>query len=99
MESVKNRLTELREMNNLNKVEMAKRLGLNKSSITRFENGEAQPSLDLMIKIVKEFGVTMDWLAGFDAEVTMDYETLIKECMTSGISPEKLKMAIELMRR
>lgn len=98
MVNIKDRLYELRTKSGLNRVEMAERLGVNKSSITRFENGETKPSLDLMIKISHEFGVTMDWLAGFDTEIAMDYEMLIKECMNYGITSEKLKKAIDLLR-
>jgi transcriptional regulator with XRE-family HTH domain len=98
MAEIKDRLYDLRNKNGLNRVEMAQRLGLNKSSITRFENGETKPSLDLMIKIANEFGVTLDWLAGFDTEIAMEYEMLIKECLNHGISSEKLKRAIDLLR-
>lgn len=98
MKDIKDRLRELRDMNNLSKVEMAQKLSINKSSITRYESGEIKPTLDIMIKISHAFNVSLDWLAGFDTEKELEYEKLVKECMNSGISSEKLKKAIDLLK-
>lgn len=98
MKEIKDRLIELRQRNGLTKLDMAKKLGINKSSITRYENGEMKPTLDMLINISKSFNVSMDWLSGFDTLEEGRYDSIIKECVNNGISPEKLKKFIELMK-
>jgi len=50
-----------------------------------------------MLKIKKEFGVSLDWLAGDDTE-EKDYSKVINECKKTGISPEKLKQIIDIIK-
>lgn len=64
MSIVSERIKQLREDNNLNKTEFAKKVGVNRTTITRYETGELKPTLDVMININKAFGVSLDWLAG-----------------------------------
>ena len=64
MSSINSRLVELREMHNLSRIEMAAKLGVNRSTITRYETGNIRPDLDMLLKIKEMFGVSLDWLAG-----------------------------------
>lgn len=66
MSSINSRLVELREMHNLSRIEMAAKLGVNRSTITRYETGNIRPDLDMLLKIKEMFGVSLDWLAGDD---------------------------------
>jgi transcriptional regulator with XRE-family HTH domain len=66
MKTFKDRLYELRQERDLTKVDLAKRIGKSKSAITRYETGEIQPTLDVLLKLKQEFGVSLDWLAGYD---------------------------------
>lgn len=91
MESVGNRLIQLREERGLNRVEFAKVLNVNKSTITRYETGAIKPNLDMMIEITKKFNVTLDWLAGIDNTISANYEPIVKECIKENVSPEQLK--------
>lgn len=98
MEDVSKRLIKLREENGLSKIEMASKIGINKSSITRYESGEIKPNLDMMITISKTFGVSLDWLAGFDTEKEVKYSPVIRECIESDIKPERLMQAVKLLK-
>jgi|HigsolmetaGSP11D_1036233.scaffolds.fasta_scaffold08898_3 transcriptional regulator with XRE-family HTH domain len=104
MKTIGERLLVLREANGLSKIEMAKKLGVNKSSITRYETNEIKPNLDTMLKISELFGVSLDWIAGNENDLCnntrkiSDYIPLITECIEYNISPEKLKKAIELLK-
>lgn len=98
MKQIKDRILQLRQEHNLTRVELADRLDINKSSITRYESGEMKPNLDVMMKIANEFSVSLDWLAGYEIEEENKYESIVKECLKNNISPEKLKKFIELMK-
>lgn len=98
MKDIKERIVQLRKENDLSRLDLAKRLGINKSSITRYENGDMRPALDVMMKISEMFNVSLDWLAGYETEEESKYESIIKECIKMGVSPEKLKKFIELMK-
>ena len=98
MKEIKERLIELRQRNGLNKIDMARKLGINKSSITRYENGQIKPNLDMLIMISKTFCVSMDWLCGFDTLEEGKYDSIVRECIKYKIAPEKLQKLIELMK-
>lgn len=99
MKTVTNRMVELREMHGLNKIEMAKRLGINKSTITRYETGEMKPTLDMLIKIKEVFGVSLDWIAGFDTDEAIEYGTVVSDCVKSDISPSDLRGCVDLIKK
>lgn len=102
MKTIGERLIELREKSGLSKVEMAEKLGVNKSSITRYETNEIKPNLDMMLKIAELFNVTLDWLVGFEDNKALEikklpYMSLINECIENDISPEQLRKAVNFL--
>lgn len=99
MDTVTSRLIKLREDNGLTKIEMAKKIGINKSTITRYETGEMKPTLDVLIKIKQSFGVSLDWLAGFDTNEIAEYGTVISECVETNITPSDLQDAVSFMKK
>lgn len=99
MDTVTSRLIKLREDNGLTKIEMAKRIGINKSTITRYETGEMKPTLDVLIKIKQCFGVSLDWLAGFDTDEVAEYGTVVTECVDANITPCDLQDAVEFIKK
>lgn len=98
MKDIKDRIKELRDETGLTRAELAQKLEINKSSVTRYETGEMRPTLDIMIKIHNIFGVSLDWLAGLETGENIQYDMLIKECVDSGITSDKLKKAIEFIK-
>lgn len=64
MTSFGDRLKELRKKSNLTQQELASKFYLNKSSISRYENGTQLPEHDLLEKIADYFKVSIDYLLG-----------------------------------
>jgi transcriptional regulator with XRE-family HTH domain len=98
MKTFGERMTQLREEYDMTKVEMAKRIGKSKSAITRYETGEIQPTLDVMMKLRQSFGKSLDWLAGYDTDENQQYSQIISECESSDIKPEKLQQIINVLK-
>ena len=60
------RINEIRQASGLNQVELAKRLNISKQTVSNWENDNIQPSIEMLIRISKFFGVTTDYLLGLD---------------------------------
>jgi Predicted transcriptional regulators len=99
MENVTNRLIQLRQEHGLTQMEMAKRIGTNKSTISRYESGEIKPNLDAMLKIREAFGVSLDWIAGLDTDDNVSYGVVISDCINSEITAEDLSDAIAFIKK
>ena len=100
MDITAKRIAELRELHNLNKTEFGHKIGVNRTTVTRYEIGELKPNLDIMINIHHAFGVSLDWIAGVEDinNEILQYGYVISECIEYGISPEKLQLAVNLMK-
>ena len=57
-----NNIKEYRDKHKITQKELAQRIGVNRETIVRLENGRYNPSLRLAIKIEKYFGTTVDKL-------------------------------------
>jgi len=58
------KLKTLRMSHRLSQRELAERVGVGKSQISYYENGERFPSADVLIKLSDVFRVTTDYLLG-----------------------------------
>ena len=54
----------LRSNLNMNQKEFAEKIGVTQSTLSSYENGNAAPSLDVLIAIATNFHVSTDWLLG-----------------------------------
>lgn len=70
------RIKELRISMGLNQVEFAKKLNVTKQSISNWENGNIQPSIDMLVRIANVFSVSADYLLGLDMRSTIDVSNL-----------------------
>ena len=61
------RLCDLREEKNLKQKELASKLNLKASAISKYEQGLTQPSLATIIKMAEIFGVSVDYLLGLSS--------------------------------
>ena len=61
---LKNRLLALRKENHLPQTEVAKELNLSISAYCRYEYGQREPTLSVLIRMADYYGVTLDYLAG-----------------------------------
>ena len=58
------RLQRLRERRGISRVVLSQLCGFGDGRIRRYERGEQQPTLQALIVLADEFGVSMDYLAG-----------------------------------
>lgn len=58
------RLKELRKKNKLTQKELAEKLNLDTSSISKYESSASTPSQEVLLKLAKLFNVTTDYLLG-----------------------------------
>ena len=52
----------LRMLHHLSQVELAAELGVSKQCVSNWENDNVQPSIEMLIKIVKFFNVSCDYI-------------------------------------
>lgn len=58
------RLRAFRKQTRFNQRDMAQELGLTHRSYRRYESGESEPTLSVLIKLADYFQVSLDYLAG-----------------------------------
>lgn len=63
--SFSERLKELRMLNNMSQSELAEKVNLKTSAISKYETGTTQPGIDMLKKFAEIFSVTVDYLVGF----------------------------------
>lgn len=59
-----NRIKELRVARSLTQEELGKILNVQKAAISKYENGRAEPSVDILKRMVCYFSVSSDYLLG-----------------------------------
>lgn len=60
-EIISHNLIELRKKNKLTQMELAEKLNFSNKSISKWESGEAIPSVEVLLKIAELFGVKLDY--------------------------------------
>ncbi len=99
MAKLADRMKELREDHGLTRLDMAKRLGVNKSTITRYESGTMNPTIEMLLNIREIFGVTVDWITGADTNGEEKYIGAVRECIKNGISPDALSTTVSALSK
>ena len=56
----------------MNQIEFGNILNVTKQSVSNWENGNIQPSIDMLIKISTVFSVSADYLLGLENTRTLD---------------------------
>ena len=56
------RIALLRASNGWSQAELARRIGVSASAVGMYEQGRREPSLDLVVRLANELGVTTDYL-------------------------------------
>ncbi len=62
------RLKELRKLNKLTQIELAKKLDVTSGAVGLWETGKRSPDIETILKISKVFNVTLDYLLGSELE-------------------------------
>lgn len=73
------RIKELRLSLGINQVEFGKRIGVSKQCVSNWENGNIQPSVDMLVHIANTFSVSTDYLLGLNDVMTLDVSGLTNE--------------------
>lgn len=60
------RLKELREDKNLTQKQIAEKLNINSVTYLHYEKSQREPPLSLLCDMAKFYGVTVDYLLGFE---------------------------------
>lgn len=70
------RICELRTSLGWSQVDLAKRLGVAKQTVSNWENENIQPSIEMLVRLAKLFNVTTDYLLGLDSIPRLDVDGL-----------------------
>lgn len=60
-------------------VDLARRLGVAKQTVSNWENDNIQPSIEMLMRVAKLFGVSTDYLLGLDQGPRLDVQGLPAE--------------------
>lgn len=61
-----NRIQELRKKHRMQQSELAEKIGVTNKSISSYETGRCEPTIDSLCKLADFFGTTVDYLLGRD---------------------------------
>lgn len=78
----------LREKQKLTQTDLAKKLGLTRSSINAWEMGLSVPSTNYIVELSRLFNVSSDYLLGLDETSTLK---------VSGLNPKQVTVLSELV--
>ena len=73
------RLKRLRKRKKLSQTELAKKIGVTKSTIYRYESNTLSPSLDKAILLAQILDTTLEYLAGLDKIPTIKIDNLSED--------------------
>lgn len=63
------RIKDLREDNCLTRSQLAKQLDISERTLSRYENGEYEPTIGILIQLSLMFQVSIDYIAGIKDEM------------------------------
>jgi len=70
------RIHEQRTALGWSQVELAKRLQISKQTVSDWENDNIQPSIDMLVRLSRTFGVSTDYLLGLEDAPRLNVEGL-----------------------
>ncbi|MBE6861507.1 MAG: helix-turn-helix transcriptional regulator [Ruminococcus sp.] len=73
------RIKEIRKSLGINQVEFGRKLNVTKQCVSNWENGNIQPSIDMLINIAETFSVSTDYILGLNDKCTLDVSGLTSE--------------------
>lgn len=73
------RICKMRTDMGWSQVDMAKRLGVAKQTISNWENDNIQPSIEMLIRVAKVLNVSTDYLLGMEDNLRLDVQGLPAE--------------------
>lgn len=70
------RICELRTASGWSQIDLAKKLGVAKQTVSNWENENIQPSIEMLVRLARLFNVTTDYLLGLDSIPRLSVEGL-----------------------
>ena len=96
---IKDRLNEALQYRNYNASQLAEKSGLNKSTISRYLNGERIPRSDAIEKMASALNVNPAWLIGYNVPMieAVDYLAEVSEnkALIEKLTPANPKRLVE----
>lgn len=74
--TVSEQLKYLRSINKKTQKEFAEFLGIPQPSVSAYENGKNNPTIDINIEIADKCNVSLDWLAGKGSDYTFGLSSM-----------------------
>lgn len=74
--TISERIVFLRKQNGFSQTDLAKHVDASREAISKYERGEATPSVDIAKKIALALGVSLDYLVGDSEKRTFDKTTI-----------------------
>ncbi len=69
-------LKRLREEKGYSQAQLAKKLNISKSSISKYESNQSVPSIETLTRLSLIYGVSLDYLVGIERNKTISVEGL-----------------------
>ena len=66
----------LREERHLTQLQVANKIGVSKATISAYETASKAPSLEVIVRLARFYGVSVDYLVGVDAPKQIDASRL-----------------------
>jgi len=76
------RIRKLRLERNWSQVDLAKKLNVTKQSVSNWENDNIQPSIEMLVKLAREFSVSTDYLLGLEERRYLEITGICDEEMS-----------------
>ncbi len=73
------RIHDLREDNDISKPELAKYLNISTRTLSRYEEGLGNPTLEVLIKLSERFNVSIDYIVGTKPFELTDFKEIREE--------------------
>lgn len=84
------KLKTLRETRGMTQSQVANRIGISKAMISAYETASKAPSIEVLIRLSRLFGVSVDYLVCVDATKIID---------VSGLDDESVALVVALVEK
>ena len=88
IEMVADRIKFLRESNDLTQSDLARQLGITRSSVNAWEQGISVPSTQYVVELARLFNVSVDYLLGVDASANLNI---------AGLNEDDVKLLYQIV--
>lgn len=95
LEEFGKRIAELRESSSNSQEEICAKLGVTQQTLSRYEKGQRQASLDFVVKASKYFNVSADYLLGL-TNVKSTENNIKKICEFTGLTEDSLNIILNI---